>query len=68
LWYLPGGKYAQTPTRAPDGLRPGSRIYVDIGTPGTIIVYGQRVERLQLWIECEVEATVSAELLVKLPE
>jgi hypothetical protein len=30
------------PVRAPDGLRPGSRISVDIGTPGTTIVYGQK--------------------------
>jgi hypothetical protein len=58
----------KTPTRAPDGLRPGARIFVDIGKPGTTIVYGQSVERLQQWIECEVEATVSAELLVKLPQ
>lgn len=28
------------PVRAPEGLRPGSRIAVDVGTPGTTIVFG----------------------------
>jgi hypothetical protein len=56
------------PVRAPKGLRPGSRIYVDIGTPGTTIVYGQKVGRVPHWIACEVEANVSADILVRLPQ
>ena len=51
--------------RSPDGLRPGSIVLVDIGTVSTTIVFGQEIKPLPHWIECEIEANISADILVK---
>jgi hypothetical protein len=36
-------KSTAAPVRAPDGLRPGSRVFVDVGTGTTLEVFGQTV-------------------------